>query len=237
MGSKAFQFKKFSVSQESATHKVGTDGVLLGAWVNIRKGDNFVLDVGTGSGLIALMLAQRAKPDARIDAVEIEADDVKQARENVARSPWPEKVSIHHSPIQQFSSETKYNLISSNPPYFANSQTPPDKKRSRARHAYQLSFPDLLESTTRLLTKTGRLAVILPYSEGLHFINLARGFKLFPIRKTLFRSRATKPVKRLLLELDFQGSPHSESEIILHAHGERWSEEYKSLTRDFYLNI
>jgi tRNA1Val (adenine37-N6)-methyltransferase len=235
MGSQPFHFKQFKVAQNQCTHKVGTDGVLLSAWVQIKEEDRNILDMGTGSGLIALMLAQRSGPAIRIDAVEIEAQDAQQARENVQHSPWPEKISIHQVPVQQFSPARQYDLIISNPPYFLNSWLPPEKKRSQARHAQRLSFEDLLLAATRLLTKQGRLAVILPYVEALKFINLARSFHLFPIRKTNFRSRAHKPVERLLFELAYDGKQEAESELILYSEGENWSEEYKKLTREFYL--
>lgn len=230
---KPFYFKQFSVSQNDCAHKVGTDGVLLGAWVDVKNEKN-ILDVGTGSGLIALMLAQRTDPDSRIDAVEIEASDAQQARENVRQSPWPKKITIHQEAVQRFNPEKEYDLIVSNPPYFINSWLPPEEKRSQARHTLQLSFPDLLMTATRLLNKQGRLAVILPYAEGLTFLDISQNFHLIPIRKTFFRSRAHKPVERLLLELSY-GGKLVEQEIILYESGDHWTEEYKKLTHGFYL--
>lgn len=235
MGSAPFHFRQFRVDQNRSTHKVGTDGVLLGAWVRIKEEDSHILDVGTGSGLIALMLAQRTGTAIRIDGVEIEEDDAKQATENVRQSPWPEKISIHPAAVQQFFPEKKYDLIISNPPYFVNSLLPPEKKRSQARHTHQLSFEDLLMAASRLLTKQGRLAVILPYAEGLKFIDLARSFYLIPARTTTFRSRVHKPAERLLLELTIEGVLEDESELILYGQGENWSEDYQKLTGEFYL--
>lgn len=235
MGSEPFHFKQFRIAQNQCTHKVGTDGVLLGAWVQVKEEDKNILDIGTGSGLIALMLAQRTRPATRIDAVEIETRDAQQAMENVQQSPWPEKITIYKALVQRFNPEKEYDLIVSNPPYFENSWLPPEEKRSQARHTHQLSFQDLLITATRLLTKQGRLAVILPYFEGLKFLDLAQSFHLFPIRKTVFRSRAHKPVERLLLELAYEGKLEAEQEIILYESGENWSEEYKKLTREFYL--
>lgn len=235
MGTPPFHFRQFRVDQTGSTHKVGTDGVLLGAWVGIKEADIHILDVGTGSGLIALMLAQRTGPASRIEGVEIEKDDAKQAEENVRQSPWPEKIRIHPVAIQQFFPEKKYDLIISNPPYFVNSLLPPEKKRSQARHTHQLSFEDLLMAASRLLTKQGRLALILPYAEGLKFIDLARSFHLFPVRKTTFRSRVRNPAKRLLLELNHEERPADKSELILYNQGENWSEDYQKLTGEFYL--
>ena len=238
MGSKPFQFKHFSVSQNQSTHKVGTDGVLLGAWANISEDDQSLLDIGTGSGVIALMLAQRTSEKARIDAVEIEAQDAEQAKENVLRSPWPQKIRIHHTPLQQYFPESQYDLIVTNPPFFVNSWLPPERKRSQARHTEQLTFEDLLINVRRLLKKQGRVALILPFAESLTVTSLARGFHLFPIRKTTFRSRANKPIERVLLELSSEGRLESETELTLYdaASSETWSDDYIRLTRDFYLN-
>ena len=237
MAAKPFQFKQFMVYHDRVTHKVGTDGVLLGAWVNLWEEDTLILDIGTGSGLIALMLAQRTSRETRIDAVEIEAVDAGQARENVLRSPWRDRISIHHVPVQQFQPDQPYALIVSNPPYFVKSLPPSDERRSLARHTDQLSFEDLLSSVVRLLAKNGRLAVILPYAEALDFLRLAGAHGLFPVRKTGFRSRGSKPVERLLLELAYEGALASGDELVLYSRGNGWSEEYKSLTRDFYINI
>lgn len=235
MGTKPFQFKHFTVLQSHATHKVGTDGVLLGAWVQIRDTDKRMLDIGTGTGLIALMLAQRTAPLTHISAIEIEAADAEQAKINVHASPWPDKITVYHSSLQKFFPEEKYDLIVSNPPYFMNSWLPPDDKRSQARHTGQLSFVNLLENAARLLHVQGRFAVILPHAEGLQFINLALRFRLFPVRRATFRSRPNKPVERLLIEFALEGEPARETEIILYSQGNTWSEDYKRLTSEFYL--
>lgn len=235
MASKPFHFKQFTVGQKSSTHKVGTDGVLLGAWVQVAGEINNILDIGTGSGLITLMLAQQTAPATRIDGIEIEEQDVLQARENVQHSPWPQKIIIHHIALQEFFPEKKYDLIVSNPPYFINSWLPPEKKRTQARHTQSLSFESLLANTTRLLASQGRLVVILPFVEGSGFIDLAESFQLFLNRKTSFRSRSHKPVERLLLEFSFSQTTTNESDLVLYSEGEIWSEAYKELTHEFYL--
>jgi tRNA1Val (adenine37-N6)-methyltransferase len=237
MGSKPFQFKQFSVNHDRSIHKVGTDAVLLGAWVNIHENQKSFLDIGTGSGILALMMAQRTSYETHIDAVEIEAQDARQARENFAHSPWSHRISLHHTPLQEFEPGKQFDLIITNPPYFVNSLTPPDERRSRARHAQHLTFNDLLESASRLLSSFGRFALILPAAEEVRFLTLARQFKLFPLRKTTFRARAHKPAERLLIELAYEGTPEAASEIILYADGESWSSDYKKLTADFYLRI
>ena len=188
-------------------------------------------------GLIALMLAQRTAPLTHITAIEIEADAVQQTMKNVEASPWPDRINVCHTAFQKFFPEQTYDLIVSNPPYFMNSWLPPDEKRSQARHTGQLSFVELLENAVRLLDLAGRLAVILPYAEGLRFINLAIGFRLFPIRRTSFRSRAKKPAERLLLEFAREGDPARETELVMYSEEGVWSGAYRDLTTGFYLKV
>ena len=234
MGSKPFRFKKFSIAHDRCTHKVGTDGVLLGAWVNVCDADRRILDIGTGSGLIAIMLAQRSGPHAHIDALDIEAPDVRQARENAAASLWPAKVEVHHTSLQQFFPGRQYDLIVSNPPWFVNSLLPPDERRRMARHTAELPFDDLLTHALRLLSPAGRLALILPHREGLNFQALARDNGLVSLRQATFRARAHKNPERLLMELAASGYQQEAEELILYD-GENWSAQYTDLTRAFYL--
>jgi len=225
------------VAHDQCTHKVGTDGVLLGSWVTISPEDRRMLDIGTGSGLISLMLAQRTAPQVTIDAIEIEKRDAAQAQRNVANSPWPSKVRIIAAAAQDFSPGIQYDLIVSNPPYFINSLLPPDTNRSRARHTHSLSFEELLNTVARLLRPTGRFALILPNAEGNGFIKLAEANKLYPIRKFTFRSRLIKPVERLLIEFSFNPIGLQEGEIILYSEGSEWTHEYRKLTGEFYLDF
>ena len=143
--------------------KVGTDGVLLGAWAAVRPQDRRMLDIGTGTGLIALMLAQRA-PEAHVTGVDI--DDVGQARENAAASPWSGRVAFAQCPVQEFETPEPFDLIVSNPPFFVDSLTCPDRGRTAARHAVHLPFGDLRDAVLRLLAPGGRFAVILPTAES-----------------------------------------------------------------------
>jgi tRNA1Val (adenine37-N6)-methyltransferase len=231
-----FHFKQFTVSHARSTMKVGTDTVLLGAWVKIDQAQS-VLDIGTGNGTIALMLAQRTLERATIDAVEIEATDVMQAEENFQKSPWNNKIQLHHTSIQNFFPEKKYDLIVSNPPYFINSQRPSDEKRHQARHTISLSYDDLIGATLRLLEDDGRFNVILPFTEGLHFVELAKERGLFCSRQYSFRTRSEKCVERWLLEFSKNDQFQERGEILLYNknRGEEWSKEYTALTADFYL--
>jgi tRNA1Val (adenine37-N6)-methyltransferase len=229
-----FHFKKFSIAHDRSTHKVGTDGVLLGAWVGI-DGVSKVLDIGTGSGVIAIMLAQRTSSGTAIDAVELQKHDAEQAAMNVKNSPWPQKVSVIHSAIQDFDPPHRFDLIVSNPPFFRNSWLPPDESRSTARHSHQLTFTDLLENISRLLSPGGRFAVVLPFTEGTQFIRLANALDFHVFRKLTFRSRHDKPIERLLVEFSRNQIEVKSEELVLYAEKEEWTEEYRALTKGFYL--
>ncbi len=230
-----FHFKQFSVRHDRCTMKVGTDAVVLGSWATVDKAKS-ILDIGTGSGVIALIAAQR-KSDARIDAVEIETQNVEQARENVLNSPWAEKISVHNISVQEFQPTYSYDVIISNPPYFNNSQLPPDQRRHQSRHTVSLDYESLLASVKRMLNPDGRFNVILPFTEGLQFIALADEYELFCSRQYSFKTRADKPIERWLLEFSFRELAKEEGEILLYEKGLVWSDAYIRLTRDFYIKL
>jgi tRNA1Val (adenine37-N6)-methyltransferase len=231
-----FQFKKFSVRHDRCTMKVGTDAVLLAAWVNVKDA-TYLLDIGTGSGVIALMLAQRTTPAVTIDAVEISEQDARQADENRQASPWPNKIRIHHQSIQQFNSPEKYDLIVTNPPFFIDSLKPPDAKRGAARHTVTLSHEDLINAVERLLLNDGKFNIILPAAEGARFIEKAIRGSLFCTRHYSFRSKKEKPVERWLMEFSRQLTACEHGEIILYDKSNEWSEDYRKITGDFYLSV
>lgn len=216
--------------------KVGTDAVLLGSWANVTTAKN-ILDIGTGSGIIALMVAQRTSSSTKIDAVEIEKQDAKQALENILQSPWPAKISIHHLPVQEFLPLEQYDVIISNPPYFNSSREPADRRRHQTRHTISLNYEALISSSERLLKPDGKFNVILPYSEGLQFITRALQKNLFCTRKYSFRTRSEKPIERWLLEFSTQEQSIEAGEILLYKEGLTWSDNYTCLTRDFYLKL
>jgi tRNA1Val (adenine37-N6)-methyltransferase len=214
--------------------KVGTDGVLLGAWVDVTAAEN-ILDIGTGSGVIALMMAQRSSDRALIDAVEIEEADAEEAQKNVMNSPWPLKVTIIRSAIQNFHSEKEYDLVVSNPPFFFNSYAPPDKRRLRIRHTALLSHEELISAAVRLISPSGSFNIILPPVEGKKFIEVASQNGLFCSRKWLFKTRIEKKEERWLMEFKKSKKVPEEGEIVLYQAGEEWSEAYRQLMKDFYL--
>jgi len=214
--------------------KTGTDGVLLGAWVNVPTA-KAILDIGTGSGLIALMLAQRSHPSTHIEAVEIGTDDAQQAKENIAASPWPDKIRIHQSRIQDFYGNQLFDLIVSNPPFFNNSLPPPSGKRKAARHTKSLSYAELLDAAARLIANGGIFALILPVKEGLSFISIAqfRGFYLQ--RQCAVYTREGKPQERWLLEFSRIPGQVIMERLFLFSDAKERSEEYKKLIKEFYL--
>ncbi len=234
MGRNYFKFKQFVIKQEGAAMKVGTDGVLLGAWVNIADVHS-VLDIGTGSGVIALMIAQRSK--ALVHAVEIDITSANQAKGNFETSPWASRLSIDANSFQDFSKNcsSTFDLIVSNPPYFHKSLKPPTADRILTRHADQLSNNDLLEGVKKILSSEGRFCAIFPYTEGNIFIAEAANFGLFCNRKLYIQSKSDNPIIRILTEFSFGKKRLVEDTISIHTLEGEYTDEYKRLTADFYL--
>jgi tRNA1Val (adenine37-N6)-methyltransferase len=231
-----FRFKQFSIEDSRCAMKVGTDAVLLGAWVDVSKAKK-ILDAGTGCGIIALMLAQRTERDVWIEGIEIEEQDAIQAAENSSLSPWKNRIKVTHQSLQEFKDGESFDLIVSNPPYFINSQLPPSTDRAKARHTHSLSYQELIDHSIRLLNKEGRLAVVLPYAEGKNFLNIASLSGLICIRQLAFYSREGKPQERWLFEFSLNPAPLKKEKLVLHGVGESWSPDYQSLTKAFYLKL
>lgn len=217
--------------------KVGTDGVLLGAWAGVRPSDRQMLDIGTGTGLIALMLAQRA-PEASVTGVDI--DDVAQARENADASPWAGRVFFERCPVQEFRAPEPFDLIVSNPPFFVDSLTCPDEGRTAARHAVHLPFDELRDAVLRLMAPAGRFAVVLPTAEAERFLAVCAG-RLALTRRTDVRTTPRHPAKRALMEFSRAEATDAAPEISELTVGtgehECYTPEYRALTRDFYLKF
>lgn len=216
--------------------KVGADGVTLGAWANVTDA-NKILDIGTGTGLIALMLAQRS--DAEITAIDIESDCVLQAKENVGKSPFHDKITVLKSSVQDFlkTSNKKFDSIVCNPPFFVNSLKSPSDSRTTARHNVSLSYEDLIESTQKLLTENGKLCVILPLIEGNQFIDLSKKNNLFCSKKTTVFPNHEKQAKRLLLEFRKEKVVLEESNLTIEQERHVYTSQYSELVKDFYLKL
>jgi len=235
MANNYFKFKQFTIYQDKCAMKVGTDGVLIGAWATCENAEK-VLDIGTGTGLITLMIAQRSK--AIIDAVEIDQNACEQAQENFRKSAWGNRIHIIHQSFQDFVQETdeKYDLIVTNPPYFQNSLYAPEEQRTKARHNIDLELIEILDGAEKLLTNDGTLGIILPYIEGVLFITHAAQKGLFCVRQTNVIPKPKAPVKRLLLEFKRQKQAFVDLDLVIELENRHeYSENYKNLTRDFYL--
>ena len=211
--------------------KVGTDGLLLGAWA---QGGKHVLDIGTGTGLIALMMAQRFH-EAHVDAIDIDADAASQAEDNARRSPFADRVAVRCVSIQEFVAEREYDSIVCNPPFFTQSLQSPDSKRTLARHSIALPFDDLFRHARRLMSEDGVLSIVVP-SDALSQIETAAVMNnLFLVRRCLVRTTRKKPARRLLLSFSQKPSPfHDEEGVIQEAVNEP-SEWYRNLTCNFLL--
>ena len=211
-----FQFKQFTIHQDRTAMKVGTDGVLLGAWATLPPTATRILDIGTGTGLIALMIAQRRQNNnLQIYAIDIDKDSIEQAAENISNSPFAQYISTQHTSLQEFSPNEKFDVIVCNPPYFVASLKCPDAARTQARHTDSLSFDDLLQHSARLLNDGGSLSVILPIIEGNQLIELAPKYGFTLTHLTEVHPTPTAPPKRLLLQFVIRNSQLNHSSLLI----------------------
>ncbi len=232
-----FQFKQFKITQEKAAMKVGTDGVLLGAWTDVANVKS-ALDVGAGTGVIALILAQRSQ--AIIEAVEIEEHAAEEAAGNFRNSPWAKRLKLYPGSFQEFVAKTtaKYDLVISNPPFFVNDQRSKNSKLAIARHSDLLSPDELAAGAKKLLSENGRLSVILPVPNAIKFISLAEKQGLFLQRLTEVKPKKNKIAHRYLMEFGRFKREFERNSLIIHLDDDSdFREEYKKLTCDFYLKF
>lgn len=219
-----FQFKQFTIEQELCAMKVGTDGVLLGAWA---KGGPRILDIGTGTGIIALMMAQRY-PEAQVTAIDIDEGAVRQAEQNVSQSPFLGRISVLQQAVQEHLGE--YESIVSNPPFFIDSLQAPDGQRNMARHTATLSYAELMKAAYRLLADNGEFSVVIPFDYRRRMEDEAVFVGFFPSRVCGVKTTERKPAKRYLLAFRKHPCPCEKSEITI------GDETYNRLTEAFYLN-
>ncbi|MBR6017254.1 MAG: tRNA1(Val) (adenine(37)-N6)-methyltransferase [Paludibacteraceae bacterium] len=245
--SEGFRFKQFYVRHDRCAMKVGTDGVLLGAWtpIDVRLDDVrcTILDIGTGSGLVALMLAQRC-PEAKIDAIDIDEAAIEQAKQNFKQSAFSQQLSVYQSSLQEWqivpsqcTNSTLYDLIVSNPPYFQNSLKNPDAGRQLARHTDTLRYEELIAHSARLLNPNGQLALILPAEAEREVTDLAEQAGLHPARVTRVYSKVSKPAIRVLLcfQLSTIRLQPTEDTLVLEDEKGGRSAAYSELCKEFYL--
>lgn len=231
-----FRFKQFTVYHDKCAMKVGTDGVLLGAWAEVEHARR-VLDIGTGTGLIALMLAQRS--EASVVGVDIDGDAVRQARENVERSAWKDRIVIEEKDAGRLAAlqDGVFDVIVSNPPYFTERVGCPDKQRDAARHTDSLSFDALLQSVNRVLAEDGTFSVVLPSGVADDFIANAACCRLFLRRQTWVHTKPEVAPKRVLMEFGRTVVECEPGHLVVELERHKYSPEYIALTRSFYLQM
>lgn len=233
-----FQFKQFRIVQERSAMKVGMDGVLLGAWANATETKR-MLDVGSGTGLIALMLAQK-NASAEIDAIEIDRDACKEALFNVQQSDCSGRIKLYCQSFQEFAAETKikYDLIVSNPPFFSNGVKAPIETRAQARHADALPLDVLISGAAKLLNENGQIALILPTEQLKEIENLAKINGLFLSRLCRVKPNPVKPAFRILVEMINVPTTLQEENLMIEFEKHHdYTPEYRELTKDFYLKF
>jgi tRNA1Val (adenine37-N6)-methyltransferase len=239
MPNDTFEFKKFKIKQDKCAMRVSTDAVLLGAWVNPPEEPLRILDIGTGTGVIALMLAQ--KTQSRIVAIDIDKDSTEQAKINVAESIYHSQIEVIHISFQDLvlSGPQKFDLIVTNPPYFIDSLKNTNETRSTARHTDALSFEDLLSGVKKLLDEKGKFCLILPKNEAALFREMAQSKGLYLSKLLRIRTRLEKESeKRHLMQFEFKESEFSESTLVIEQDAHRnYTQEYKELTKDYYLHF
>ena len=219
--------------------KVGTDGVLLGAWAPVEHDPNSLLDIGTGTGLIALMLAQRSSAE-QIDALEIDEAAYEQAVDNFENSPWGDRLFCFHAGLDEFieEPEEEYDLIVSNPPFYTENYTSGNEQRDAARFSAAMPFEDLVEAADLLVSENGIFAIIIPYKEEQNFIALANKAELYPVKITRVKGTPTTEIKRSLLAFS-RNKPTAVAtdELVIETSRHEYTDEYIALTREFYLKM
>ena len=233
-----FSFKNFAVQQDKCAMKIGTDGVLLGAWCPIDNNPFSVLDIGAGTGILSLMLAQRSNA-AQIDAIEIDENAFEQCVENFENSPWSDRLFCFHAGLDEFidEPEDEYDIIISNPPFYTEDYKTDNEQRDLARFADALPFENLVEAANLLLSENGIFAVIIPHKEEETFIALAKEWDLFPCKITRVKGTPTTEIKRSLLAFSRVKKESFIDELIIETARHQYTEEYISLTKDFYLKM
>ena len=236
--SKPFRFKHFSVEQDRCAMKIGTDAVLLGAWAELDAQPTSILDIGAGTGVLALMLAQRSSAEL-IDALEIDDAAYEQCVSNFENSDWGDRLFCYHAALDEFTEEIEehYDLIISNPPFYTEAFKSGNEKRNTARFEDAMPFNELLKSVSKLLSKSGHFNVVIPYSEQSSFIELAKNVGLYPYRILNVRGQKSSPLKRSLLDFTPQKQAVKTTELTIEIERHHYTKEYSALTKDFYLKL
>lgn len=233
-----FTFKQFHVNQDRCAMKIGTDGVLLGAWTPLINNPFNVLDIGAGTGILSLMLAQRSNAE-HIDAIEIDENAYEQCVENFEASPWGDKLFCFHAGLDEFvdEPEDEYDLIISNPPFYTDDYKSENVSRDLARFEDALPFEELIDAAALLLSDNGIFSVIIPYKEEERFISLCKEVDLFPLKITRVKGTPTSEIKRSLLAFSRLEQKPLIDELTIEISRHQYTPEYTELTKDFYLKM
>ena len=233
-----FTFKQFTVNQERCAMKIGTDGVLLGAWTPLINNPNAILDIGAGTGVLSLMLAQRSTAE-QIDAIEIDEDAYEQCVENFETSPWGDRLFCFHAGLDEFvdEPEEEYDLIISNPPFYAEDFKTDDSQRDMARFQDAMPFEELIEAAALLLSDNGIFSVIIPFKEEAKFVSMCKELDLFPLQITRVKGTPTSDIKRSLLAFTRIEQTPLIDELTIEISRHQYTPEYIALTKDFYLKL
>ena len=234
-----FQFKQFTVQQDRCAMKIGTDSVLLGAWTPIENKPFSILDIGAGTGILSLMLAQRSAAE-QIDSLEIDEDAYEQCVENFENSPWSDRLFCFHAGLDEFieEPEDEYDIIISNPPFYSEDYKSDTSQRDLARFQDALPFEDLVEAADLLLSENGIFAVIIPFKEEERFIDLCAEVELFPVKVTRVKGSYTTPIVRSLLAFKrYELSVLEADELVIEINRHEYTDDYINLTKDFYLKM
>lgn len=235
---KPFQFKAFTVNQDKCAMKIGTDSVLLGAWTSINHRPFSVLDIGAGTGVLGLMIAQRSNAQ-NIEAIEIDGNAYEQCSENFENSPWADRLFCYHASLIEFTEEIedKFDLIICNPPFYSEDYKTENKARDLARFNDAMPFEHLIYAAVNLLSKDGIISVVIPHKEEPSFVDLASKVGLFPNRMLRVKGNPDSDIKRSLLEFSFNELEVQTSELIIETARHQYTEDYINLTKDFYLKM
>ena len=234
-----FKFKQFAINQDRCAMKIGTDAVLLGAWCPIDNNPKSILDIGAGTGILALMLAQRTNAD-QIDALEIDEEAYEQCVENFEASAWADKLFCYHAGLDEFvdEPEDEYDLIISNPPFYNEDFKTENEQRDLARFQDAMPFEDLIEAADLLLSENGLFAVVIPYKEEERFIDLCAEYELYPVKATRVKGSHKTPIIRSLLAFKrFELSVLTADELVVEINRHEYTDDYINLTQDFYLKM
>ena len=233
-----FTFKQFQVNQDRCAMKIGTDGVLLGAWTPLINNPFNILDIGAGTGILSLMLAQRSNAE-QIDAIEIDEDAYEQCVENFEASPWGDKLFCFHAGLDEFvdEPEDEYDLIISNPPFYTDDYKSDNTSRDLARFEDALPFEELIEAAALLLSDNGIFSVIIPFKEEERFVSLCKELDLFPLKITRVKGTPTTEIKRSLLAFCKMEQTPLIDELVIEISRHNYTPEYIELTKEFYLKM